>query len=64
MIRLLTIAALALWVLGLSHKLEVQTAKVMHFSGLLAACMNGRPLFDRSTNTAHFCDRVISITNP
>ncbi|MFZ4539976.1 hypothetical protein, partial [Propionivibrio sp.] len=68
-VALLVVGLLAvLVVLGLlqNRKLEAQVtsqkAETLKFSGILADCMNGLAVYDRSSNTAHFCAKVISVS--
>ena len=50
--------------LDLQDQLAAQERATQHYSGLLAACMNGQVLWDKNSNTAHFCDKVVSVKNP
>lgn len=69
---LLTIMVLILMVMGFSwlqtQDLEAQladrNAEVTRYSALLAACMNGGTLYDQRSDTAHFCDKVVSVKHP
>lgn len=68
----LTIMVLILMVMGFSwlqtKDLEAQladrNAEVTKYSALLAACMNGGTLYDQRSDTAHFCDKVVSVKHP
>ena len=48
----------------LEAQLEDRKAEVTKYSALLATCMNGGTLYDQRSDTAHFCDRVISVKHP
>ena len=41
--------------------LHEQRARTQLVAANLAACMNGGAVYDRATDTAHFCERVHSV---
>ena len=41
--------------------LEYEKRQSMILASNLAACMNGGAVYDRATDTAHFCERVHSV---
>ena len=52
----------------LVDQVEVQKATAEHhkteaakYSGFLAECMNGGAVFDRTTDTAYFCDKPTEV---
>lgn len=50
--------------LDLQDEMEAQKQVTARYSRLLAACMNGGVLWDKASNTAHFCNKVVSVKNP
>lgn len=48
----------------LEAQLADRNAEVTRYSALLAACMNGGTLYDQRSDTAHFCDKVVSVKHP
>lgn len=40
---------------------ELHRAEAKRVTGLLASCLNGKPIVDRKTNTAYFCGKPYEV---
>lgn len=45
----------------MDNKVKLAQVKAYKFSSMLAACMNGKPLFDYVSKTTFFCEKVVAV---